>query len=349
MGSVLEEPIENWTVGGFIGDTVKATGSFISTPIVGLYNGIVKSPGSAISFLKKDDDNDHIYIPQGTKTLLGDDFESLYPSYEYVDMTNENGTQSKYIECTGSYATEMRSGNASSNIDIAYNNMSGDKVKAIYEITLLSKRYASEYSDDNPANNDAIAEAYAQKMSQYQNYCESNGIEWVDVMYQVSSELQTESYEYGQESKNIIHGKDSDGSRIVANRAHGMLRKCMPDGYEDKLIPTLSGKMSYEDTLDTEPKSETWFETIGEKFIEAVKSIKDKASNFHPFKSMGEFAKDYKDGLMVYYDTMGLKTNTADYANHMMNTASKDNDYAQRADAEFGDITSDNSQENQYE
>lgn len=276
-------------------DVAKASASLIFSPITSLYNkvsdGVANTVAGTVDFISGKDGDDNVYIPAGTKTLIGQDFESLYESTKIKSYANSDGTESDYIVSTSSYYTEMRSGNASANEAWSYDEASGDKVKAIYEITLLSKKYSYLYEEGNDTKNALLETEYADYMSQYRGYCESNGISWDDVMTGVSAELQTECAHYMDDSDNIFKGSKAEENRVIVNRAHSMLTGCMSEGYTDQLIPALEGKITYEDTLDTNPKDVNFLINIKNKFTEFWDNVKDKMP--HPFRAIKETVSGY--------------------------------------------------------
>lgn len=285
-------------------DVVKAGLSCLASPITSLYkgisNGVSNTASDIADVVANRDGNDNVYISVGTKTLIGQDFESLYASHKIKTFQNSDGTSSDYIVSTCDYYTEMSSGNASSNAAWSYDQASGNKVKAVYEITLLSKKYSSQYEQGNDVKNAQLETEYADYMSQYREFCEANDISWDDVMTGVSAELQTQTWRYIDQSDNLFKGKRAEENRVIVNRAHSMLKGCMSEGYTDQLLPSLAGKMTYEDTLDTDPRDVNFFINIGHKFAEMWSKVKDKIP--HPFKAMKETVTGYVTHLAAVSD-----------------------------------------------
>lgn len=299
-----------------MGDFFKATGQYIASPFTWAYNKITDGTSSLIANVvnANKDTGDNVYIPEGTKTLLGHDFTSLYISSELKEYQNADGTKSAYIESTSPYSTEMKSGNASANTAWSYAEASGPKVKAIYEITLLSKKYASMYQQGNDAANDKLSTEYADYMSQYRAVCEQQGVSWNEVMTGVSAEMQTQCYYFSEESKDVLGASNADANRVLVNRAHSMLRECMGEGYQDNILPALVGKLTYEDTLDVEPKNVGFFTNIGTKFSEFWTNVKDNWP--HPFRAMKNAVAGYVSNVVDLADSQQTLS-SADWADTM--------------------------------
>lgn len=200
-------------------------------------------------FSYHDNYDDKIEIKEDTRTLLGDDFSVLYESSEVTPLDAGNGATVNVLKSNCSYPTEMHSGNLVAGDWSEYSTVPVDK-RACYEVALLTKKYAAlPESDEN-------ATAYASQMALYRQFCESNGIDWNAVIYNVSGELQTEVADYKDLANNKSDlyaqvSKAADLSRAQAADAHNMLLTCAPEGYIDSLLPSLSGRVSYEDTTDT--------------------------------------------------------------------------------------------------
>lgn len=285
-------------------DVAKAACDVMASPFKKLYNKITDSAGNIVSFGKDMsngyDSDDNVFIPEGTKTLLGENFESLYASSELRSYDNSDGTKSSYIVSTSPYGTEMKSGNATANDAVSYDEKSSVKFKAIYEITLLSKKYGNMYIEGDDANNDLVETEYANYMSKYRSVCEQQGVDWDYVMTGVSAELQTQSAYYLDKTNDMFGSMGADENRILVNRAHSMVKGCMSEGYEDALIPALAGKLSYEDTLDTNPKEVGFLQNIGNKFVEMWNNVKENWP--HPFRSIKETVTGYLGSVLVATD-----------------------------------------------
>lgn len=184
--------------------------------------------------------DDKVYIPVEAKTLLGDDFTSLYTGTSTKTVETDAG-KIDIIKPSNAYSTEMYFGGIASPNKVTYNGLSG-KDKATYEIILMTKKYASEYNAD--ANNAAaINEAYSADLEKYHQYCKENDINWNNVLHTVSSELQRETCEF--------RDKNDKNNLYVTNLSHNLLIAGAGPNYEDypNSIVDYMG-YSYEDTLD---------------------------------------------------------------------------------------------------
>lgn len=235
--------------------------------------------------------DDNIVVPVSTQTLIGDNFSCLYESVKIQDYASSNGINETYLASDSSYETEMStliSGQWMS-YDLCSVNM-----KAAYEITLLSKKYANAYADGDAVNNNKLMDEYTDKMTQYKEYCVNNGLDWDGVLQSVSYELQAESCEYKEESMRIINGvpnkQNYDQNRIIANRAHNMVKDCMSEGVEDKFNPSLEGQMTYEETLDTNRSEDAaFFNRLAAMFKKKWESIMEFMNNsklLHPIRTI---------------------------------------------------------------
>ena len=235
---------------------------------------------------RKEDDN--IEILDGTKTLLGDDFTTLYESHDMEDCKASDGTVVKSIRSTSSYDTEMHSGMCSAKKYMSYDLFS-DKEKAMYEITLLSKYYANEFSDDS-AKNEMIAQEYANKMVEYRRFCDQNNISWSDVCVGVDIELQTECANYLRANEQVLNSRtavNANDNRIITNRAHGLLLQCVPDDYIKMVCPSASvnyPELTFEDTLDTSTKYSNFLVRMKDYFVEKWNTFKEYIPK--PIKSL---------------------------------------------------------------
>lgn len=280
---------------------VGATWGLVTQPIVSGAKRAAKVPqklaDTISSAIKPYDDN--IVVPTNTKTLLGDDFTSLYENYETKSYIDTNGMALDAIKPKSSYSVEMVSPNVTSFNLKSYSALTTGQ-KASYEIVLLSKKYASEYVEGATVANDKLADEYADKMARYRQYCTEVGASWDDVLSRASAELQTESSVYADNSKKLIGASKADTDRIIANRAHGMLVSCAGDGYTDSLLPSLAGKLSYEDTLDTSSKNVSFFKNITQWFKDKWESFKEKIP--HPWSSAKKAVGDYVNKMETYID-----------------------------------------------
>lgn len=274
---------QNVTTTDTDGVSLKALGNSLKKDVSKFGSGI---KSKIVSDYSKADDN--IIIPVGSKTLLGDNFESLYESTSTREYPASDGSTLVGIEGNCSYETEMRSGMCSLVNQTSY-DLLADNEKAMYEITLLSKKYASEYGEA-AMTNDSVAQDYTDKMSQYRAYCEANNIDWGLVCNGVNIELQTECAAYlsaGDKLFSNPSATNADSSRIVTNRAHGLVLQCVPDGYEDSLCAGAYvnyPNISYEDTLDTAPHYSNFLIRVKDCFVEKWNKISKYLP--HPIKFM---------------------------------------------------------------
>lgn len=220
----------------------------------------------------KQDDN--IIVPKDAKTLLGEDVSVLYEEYTVESREGDDGTSQEYI--TGdnkAYQTELYTITRphTTSYDICTNHE-----KAVYEITLLSKKAAYEYQ--HTGDNKYIDE-YSARMAMYQQFCTSNNMDWKQVLQDVSYELQDESYNYKQKSEKVIQTVNWDEDRVYANQAHLFLKSVMPSDMTDKFDPRLPSDFTYDDTLDTQDNSKTGAERVGSSFGNAIVKLGDAIKN----------------------------------------------------------------------
>jgi hypothetical protein len=240
--------------------------------------------------------------------------EDLYEDVDYTEYTGSDGSVISAIDSASSYETEMHGGICSRASLTSYEMLS-DREKAVYEITLLSKKYAAMYTGDSEADSDTANE-YADYMAEYKAFCEADGLSWNEIVYNVSAELQTETRDY-LKNDNIISNMSYtslDSNRIISNRAHGMLVACTDDTYSDMLIPALSGDISYEDTMDTSSNMADYGNAvmnssvasngiefvakIAGRFWEKVKSFASSVS--YPVKAVKDIVCEYARNLAAF-------------------------------------------------
>lgn len=288
MSELLQIAQEQEAKGMTLGNAFKSLLKSAVEPIKNIPDMI---SDKALKIIHYHDDN--VAVPAGTKTLIGEDFSSLYEDFKLVDHNVSSGGQRSYIEAKSSYRTEME--RMVSDHWMSYDICSNTS-KAAYEITLLSKKYANMYQNGNDEYNDKLAEEFGGKMAEYKNYCESNNMDWQQVCLNVSGELQIESYNYTEASKSLITnigpvGTDFDKERIIANRAHMMVKECMDDSSADTLPLSLTGKYEYDAALDTSEHQDAKFlNKAAAWFKEKYDGIKNFVTGFHPVKSMKEAA-----------------------------------------------------------
>lgn len=196
--------------------------------------------------------DDKLEVPVGTKTLLGNDFSSLYESCSTDSITSKNSDGADLtvdvLKSTCSYPTEMHTAILSSASWSNYDTLSPAQ-KAAYEVTLLSKKYAT-MSDSTET-----ATEYATVMANYRQYCDQNGIVWNDVVQTASNELQLEVSDYQVETQDKLNvyeqiGRNAAKSKAQSAEAHNLLLSCAPEGYQDQTAPGMDSSVSYEDTCD---------------------------------------------------------------------------------------------------
>lgn len=209
--------------------------------------------------------DDQIEIRTGTKTLLGDDFESLYENSTTASVKSKDidGSEASIdiIRSKCSYQTEMHTGDLRSAQWSEYETLPVDK-KAAYEVTLLTKKYA------NMPESEENAKTYADTMARYRQYCDFNNVSWDNLIHTVSSELQTEVSDYMtlDANKGDLYDQvslSSKKAKAQAADAHNLLLTCAPEGYEDTLAPGLNANVSYEDTCDSRYDGSVFARTAG--------------------------------------------------------------------------------------
>ena len=222
------------------GKTTSKVGSWLATPV-----------GAVKDMFSSDQADDNVFVPDDYKTLVGDNFTSLYQSTSTLTKVTDDGLSHSFIKSTSPYDAELHSGFGTMSSATSYDALD-DRLKAIYEITLLSKKYSYNYKDDDVAHNDLLGNEYVQKMTQYRDYCVQSGLDWNDIISAVSIELQTETRDYIKSDDTVFGSmaKTADTERVIANRAHNMVVACADDGYVDTLAPALESDISYEDTTN---------------------------------------------------------------------------------------------------
>lgn len=262
--------------------------------------------------------DDNIDMPAGTLTLLGADFTTLYESSSTQSVaaldSDGNAVDIDVIKADCSYPTEMHTSGYSWT---DYNNLS-DTVKAVMEITLLTKKYAAlPDTEDN-------AESYAGQMALYRQYCDNNNLEWESIVGASSLELQQEVVDYTNSGKSKLDLYDqltqnSAKSAAQAVDAHNLLLTCLPEGATDPVLSSIQDgttDVSYEDTLDATYDSS--FTAKGVAFLgwvsAAFKEIYDKLP--HPIEwaksvwsNIKNFASDYAANAEALADDFDQQSN----------------------------------------
>ena len=239
--------------------------------------------------------NDNVLIPKDTQTLLGEDFASLYTAAEYELITDNTGVSVEVLKPSCSYETEMHSMGLSFSEPTLYADLP-EETRVAYEMILLSKKYASEYTGDQTTD-EQVGQKYAEYMSKYADYCNQHDISFTEMLGRVSAELQTETRDYLKEDKQLLSDDSwttTDRYRVNSNRAHNWVAKCGETvGYQDSLIPALSDDITLADTQDEKPKYNDstlskaasnssmflvrlgmWFKEKFKNFIQGVKDVK---------------------------------------------------------------------------
>lgn len=199
--------------------------------------------------------DDGIEVKSDTKTLLGNDFASLYASCETASIQAQNSDGSLYdmevLRATCEYPTEMHSLYLKNVAWGEYDTLSPEQ-KAAYEVTLLTKKYAAM---DTPSGENQAASEYADTMAQYRQYCDQNGIAWESVIQSASTEMQMEVSDYQVESKDSLNiyeqvGRGAAKAKAQSAAAHNLLLACAPEGYQDQPAAGMDSSVTYEDTCD---------------------------------------------------------------------------------------------------
>ena len=262
--------------------------------------------------------DDMIYVSEGQTTLDGSLFEELYPdgSVDYESREGNDGVDHKFMKVNADYETEMHSGWVQSAHTKDYNVLSNQE-RAIYELTLASKKFAyscinnlqdenanGSLSDERQTALDDNMNEYFSKLEHYKELCDKNNLDFNTVLLGASVELQTECADYN--NNYVVNGM----SKAVTNAAHLALAKCGKNyGFEDVLCPALSGQVSYEDTVsldDVPDEAKTRVRVL-------LDNLSNALHNFHPIKGIKNFftgtkdvvvdtAKDYTEGLDAAYD-----------------------------------------------
>lgn len=286
-----------------------------------------KTSENMLRYIGAQDDN--IVVPMGTKTLLGEDFESLYPETKTETMKDTNGEENSYIVSTDkAYQTEMHALTAGhwTSYDLC-----GTRARAVYEMTLVSKKYAYEYQTAKGDAKQQSIDDYTTTMAFYKQFCEENDIGWGQVLQDVSAELQVESYDYAETSHKLVgdivnrfgkKGVNWDENRIIANRAHLMVKGVMPEGTEDQLATRLVGKTTYEKTLDTNIDEDTTLSArVALAFKSAYEKVRDFVKNSFPVKIVGGAV----GGVVGTFKNLGSKFSNASKGNELSFTSTPDN------------------------
>lgn len=260
-----------------------------------------KTSSKFFNYIGAQDDN--IVVPVGTKTLLGANFEALYPETTVKSAKGTDGKEAEYIDSTDrAYQTEfhaLKAGHWTSY------DLCGTRMKAVYEMTLLSKRYAYDYQNADEQGKQQCIDDYSDIMALYKQFCDSNNIGWGRVLQDVSAELQVEGYNYGESSHKLIQGPniDWDQNRIIANRAHLLVKGVMPDGMTDELAIKLQGKTTYEKTLDTRVDEDTALPArVALSFSSACVKVAEFVKNSWAGKAIG--------GILSGFSNAGSKLKT---------------------------------------
>lgn len=319
--------------------TFKDVASSLGTDITNFGRGMSDKVADGLTNFTHTYD-DSIVVTQGTRTLLGEDFASLYESVDEQTASSADGWSITELKGSASYGTEMMSANLSSSGSRRSLTTLQPAQRAAFEIVLLSKQHANLYSPGADASNDAVAQAYTDKMAKYRQYCESNGIQWQQVMQYASWELQTQSMEYADDAKGLYNPVQSETNRILSNRAHSMMLECAPDGWQDSLLPHLSGRITYEETLDTDRRSVGFLQNVGSWFVEKWDSVKNFVTS--PWRAIKESVPDMIDAAdtliqkneMIHQENMAIYQETGE---EMKQKAEDTVDAAKEKAKELGD------------
>lgn len=252
------------------------------------------------------DADDNVFVPSGTKTLLGEDFSSLYVSFGISPVQMSDGMIVDMVTADCPYETEMHSGYGMTAQPESYALLSS-RERAVYEVVLLSK-YAAFQSCSGGVCGDGqdLAEWYADKMSQYRKYCDGAGLDWDnDIIRAVSVELQTETRDYladGKKFGGAFYTAAMDMSRVVSNMAHGMVVSCADSDFVDMVPPFLEQDISYEDTIDVVPKvsGDGTEPTVAERSGYVIMELAGKVKSFFVEKWNQLMGSDDGPGMSVY-------------------------------------------------
>ena len=228
----------------------------------GTFNRLMDKFTGADENLRHDD---NICVPVGQKTLLGQDFQSLFnrsTKFSMTTMTTDTGQPKKYIGANTNYDVNMYGG-LSKTEPVEYDALTPD-AKAVYEVTLLSKAYASEMGK---GNDDVLSQSYKSMMQAYQSVCENSGVSWAHVLNCVSDELQAE---------NVAAKNRGDIDEFnAASNAHRMMLTAAPADFQDSLSIAYAGQFNYEDTIN--PNGDT---SVDRSFLKSVGNLVQTGTSF---------------------------------------------------------------------
>ena len=239
--------------------------------------------------------DDNIHVRADEKTLLGMNFSDLYvgevgtKDYQTVDANGNSATVS-YLDFSmwsreARYLTEMQGSNLTFSESTDFASMIPEK-RVGYELTLLSKKYAQGETlmdvNGNPLSYESI-------VSQYQDYCSQNGVNWQEAVWVCSEELQHETRDA---VANLGSGwgiaDDASNLRFVANSAHNLIVNAAGPEYQDMSIAGID----YAATLDTSAVPYGFFKTK----INAVNDFIHGGFT-NPFVALKEGAIEYVEGV----------------------------------------------------
>ena len=278
-----------------VGEAFGSAGRGIGNWVGGLGDGIA-------GFVKKTRHiyDDNVVIPEGEKTLLGEDMSTLFASTSTRTFGESSGSDAKEIVNEGWYGTEMMSANLKSGSPRSVATLTAEQ-RAAFEIVLLSKKYADMYEDGKDDANERSGKEYADLMARYKATCEANGTNWDEAMNYACWEMQSQSAQYRDDSKGIYAPEASEKNRVLVNRAHGMLVGCGNEGWEETMLPHVASRISKEDTFDTEEKYQSWVAHVVEWVKEKWTAIKGAiGSPWAAVKSMVPGAMDAMDTYATY-------------------------------------------------
>ncbi len=266
---------------------------------------------------------DGVEIPVGTTTLTDEDFSTLYPSVSESTVDTASGLSLSVLQGEATYGTEMHGSYCRSFSNKDYNLMDVQH-KAVYELTLLSKKYAYDVSYDSEIDAQTVQTEYVNKVAAYRSVCESYGYDWDSIISNVSRELQSDCAYDAKKSSSVLASANAvffDTDRVVSNVAHKAIIQCGTPEFEDTPAPNLSENgITYEDTLDTTPKctvddkTSTNTYSVGVFITNLTKAFIYAWEHYvpHPFKAISELKTVAKDDLKENIQKLDALNDAAD-------------------------------------
>lgn len=287
----------------------------------------LKSVGAKLYNLSQtvssDNYSDGIEIPVGTTTLTDEDFSTLYPDVSENTVDTSSGSSLSVLQAEAHYGTEMHGSYCRSFSNKDYNLMDVQH-KAVYELALLSKKYAYDVTYNDEVDVQTARTDYVNKVADYRAICDSYGYDWDSIITNVSWELQSDCAYDVKESSNILAIKNAvffDTDRVVSNVAHKAIIQCGTPDFEDISALNLSDSgISYEDTLDVTPEYTDDGKTSANMYkvslfiTNLTKAFMYAWENYvpHPFRAISNLKTAVKDGVKESIQNLDALNDAAD-------------------------------------